>query len=133
MQEFLCCKSKPRFSTNSCQEEFERETSARTLPFIIISSSLLINIHQHHCLFLPFCCLLQPSLLLCLIRLNSLWNKPESTLEFLSHTPQELQLHHAFAAGLPLDMILGWAHWTSADSFAKHYHKQLLSADAATF
>ena len=30
-------------------------------------------------------------------------------------------------------MILGWARWTSADSFVKHYHKQLLSADAATF
>ena len=55
-----------------------------------------------------------------------------NTRVFKPHSTRAATTSNAFAAGLPLDMILGWARWTSADSFAKHY-KQLLSADAATF
>ena len=49
------------------------------------------------------------------------------------HSTRAAATSNAYAAGLPLDTILGWARWTSSDSFVKHYHKPLLSADAATF
>ena len=52
---------------------------------------------------------------------------------FKPHSTRSSATSCLFSGGLPLDIILGWARWSSLDSFAKTYHRQLLSADSVTF